>query len=621
MPPRALLLIFCCTLASFQAPAADAPADLLANQQKEIAIYRDGILKKRELVAKAVADAVKDGRLKPSTAAFYQDALDKFASAEGLLPDLERLYYPPKFDTSEEMEPINFAWAALKDEVQRVTARVAELNSQFTNAIADALQNAARSAEKPEDLDEVDRLLTAWGKLAVPDSISRPTSMRSSREPLQRLAGVMRAVLDGMQKNDPIGVANAFARLSANSMAGMEYRSTSLPISVNTLLDDFRARITAPMTKKVADTQREVEQGIITGRPAEEVEKAIAAFQAGTAMLDRIRNAARNNYTTFPERNQLVDAYRSTLALTETLRLEVADENYASIPAFTADTNYPISAEFRSFLTKLSAKLAAHRRTSTARAEARRQEEERARLAQQEKAMRDAVNEAVKKHRAKLAAVTTPQELLNVADEVVAVPSGDERAWLPQFVHELRSIARWWMDGAVPSGGSNEAAYADAYGRAHPFVAEVRALRSRAVREIASKRLKTTRLGQPPLSELEPAEALQKLSEEAAGAGDWKQVNQILQLLTEWAPAAASADRERLAAVRSYLMAQNLESAGQYQQAALAYLEVIRAVGDLLPTKDAANRLKKLQAEHPETQKVLGTQTGVPAAGAVNLPH
>jgi hypothetical protein len=609
------LLLFCCSEID-GLRAADQTAGLLANSQKEVETLRAAIVQKRDLVAKAVTEAMKAGRIKPSTAAFYQDALDKFVPGEGLLPEFERLYFPPKFDTSEEMEPINFAWTALREEVQRASARVAELNTQFANAASDALQQAGRSAEKPEELDELDRLFSAWAKL--PEVTTRSSMSRGPRDSLQRLAGVVRAVLSAMQANDPAGAAAAFNRLNANSMNMMDIRSGNLPIRVDTFLEDFRARITTPLLKQVTEAQREVEKGIMEERPHDDVEKALTAFQKGTAMLDRIRNAARNNsYTPFTEQNQMVSQYRASLALVESMKVETEGENYPSVPQFPSDTTYPIGPEFRTYLLKLTAKLAAHRRESSARLEKRREEEQRVRAAEVEKARRDATTQMMKTYRARIAAVKTPEDLLALADELGVANSGDERSGFPQLSLELRSVAGWWLDGSPPARGNPEAAYADPYGRSHQFVGEMHALRGRVLREIAAKRLKLPQILEPPFREMDAREALQKVAEETATRGDWKKVNEILEMLAQWTAPAAGPERERLLAIRNYLIAQNLESAGQHQQAALAYLAVIRAVGDALPTKEAAEHLKRIQSEHPETQKLLLTP---PAGAGVEQP-
>ena len=77
MHPRLLLflVLFCCGEMD-GLRAADETAGLLANSQKEVETLRAGIAQKRDLVAKAVNDAMKAGRIKASTAAFYQDALE-----------------------------------------------------------------------------------------------------------------------------------------------------------------------------------------------------------------------------------------------------------------------------------------------------------------------------------------------------------------------------------------------------------------------------------------------------------------------------------------------------------------------------------------------------------------
>ncbi len=611
--PLIHLTTLCLGMLSSLAMAADSETDLLGGVEKDLTTLRENIAKKREAVAKAVNDASKAEKLKPSTAAYYMDALEKFTTPGGFFPEAERLYYPPRFDTSEEMEPINLAWVALKEEMQRVYTRTSEINSRYANAVSEELQRVARTAQKPEELAKLDQLLSAWEK--VPESSPiRVGGANRTRDSLQRLASITRSVLEGLQRNDGIAIATAFGRVNQSTASGMELRSSSLPLRVDTFIEDFRVRVTAPIAQSATEAQREIEKGIIEGKPGAEVEKALASFQSSTTILDRIRNASRSAYTTFPERNQLVEAYRGTLTIMESLKAETADDSYQSVPAFGSDPNYPIGPEFRAFVSKLTSRMADHRRKASAMASAKQNAEERERQVALEKARQAAAETAIKDWRGKLAGVRSAQEALSLADEVPADPNREDRIGWTALAMELRSIARWWLDASLQSVAAQDTNVSDGYGRTHPFIAETRTLRERAMKDAVAKRLKLPQLTHAPLNDLGVREALEKLTDEAVARGDWRQVHDIVGVLA----LRDSTMSERLAALRSFLTAQNLETAGQYQAAATAYLQVIRTIGDSLPTKEAAERLKKIQVEHPEVPKAEQIPFGEPPRILVN---
>jgi hypothetical protein len=62
--------------------------------------------------------------------------------------------------------------------------------------------------------------------------------------------------------------------------------------------------------------------------------------------------------------------------------------------------------------------------------------------------------------------------------------------------------------------------------------------------------------------------------------------------------------RTRRETLRTFFTAENLEKAEHYAGAARGYLMVIGTVGEGLPTKEAIERLKALQKDHPEMAKV-----------------
>jgi Skp family chaperone for outer membrane proteins len=61
---------------------------------------------------------------------------------------------------------------------------------------------------------------------------------------------------------------------------------------------------------------------------------------------------------------------------------------------------------------------------------------------------------------------------------------------------------------------------------------------------------------------------------------------------------------DEAAAIRSFLTAQKMEEAGLYRAAAMDYRAVLRCVSDRVPTKQAAERIKELNAKHPEAFQV-----------------
>jgi hypothetical protein len=580
--------------------ARSVEPDLIESIHQETAALAESVRKKRQTVADALTAASKGKLLAKSTEALHRSVLAKLSAVEDPT-DPEPTDFPPPLKTSEKLEPLNMAWRELRDEMRREFVRSSELSQQLREATGAALQAAAREGTRGADLDEADRLIKARRYNVSP---RRPSSyFGSSLRAVQQVSSSMRAVLDAAQRKDVAVLEQAFARFRA-SEAYLQLPSLLMPVHPRLLVDELRARINAPYLAEAQAAQRKVESALLRDAPSDEVARAIVEFDAAYSTAERLSGKDRPRISAaYNDQATPVAVYRAAMVFKEWLREQDASTEAPSFPTVPPEGTSWVSAEFHIHMVKLRAGAPKHRQFLARRAEEKRVLAEREKQLEAENRKRAAIEAVRAQLQPMFEAIRTPQQVILLADAVEAAQSGVEGLRWAGLSGELRAIARWWLSRDTETDVPRQALPGDT--NDHPFVLEMHAIRSRATRAAAIRQLKLPQLALGDFAEMDAFEALQIISDDAANRGEWRKTHDILRFLSAWDGGLAATRRERAEVIRAFLAARNLEDAGQPEQAACGYLSVIQAVGDRVPVKEAGERLKKLQAEHPELKAAM----------------
>jgi hypothetical protein len=603
---------------AFGAEGAKPSADELIDAcEKDLQSARQGWIEKLQAVEKAVSAAVKSGHLKTSTDAYYRDCLERLRVPTVALPALDgsalssrfaqdAAYFPPRFDTSPEIEPINLAWSDLRVAVNRFR-EVALVNQQRLHTAASAeLREVASTGEGPTAMDTAERLVAAHRKMA--EMAARRMPVQGSDENLERAATLLRQLLEAWKNRQFTQMQTIPQRLGVYS--GGVYRSSGTGITPDEILELFRNRIAKPLQQASEEARNRLDKALLERKNSTELKPLLAAL--AQARQD-FHAANKQSGAGSLDRNTL-DFYRAMVAAQQAIE---TGRDYYQVKSFNFDSEFAPSIEVRALAQRVDedqkANQAARERQ---RQEEQRKEEENRRKQAQQVAEQKAAH-AVATIRTRLLAVDKPQAAIALADEIPALASEirDEdprftRLALDTAIQDLRAIAAWWLDSTDPAGASVSWQERRA---THPFVSEMSKLRDRVRRDLAAQRLDEPQLRQPPLANEEIGVALEKLANKAADAGEWRRVYDIRRVALPLRPApSAESQDEQMMAVKQYLTAQNFELAEQYRDAVRGYSSVLQHVTARIPVKEAAERLKALRAAHPEAFEAVETITDSP---------
>ncbi len=610
--------------------AAEAPAvpQIITDTEREYGLLREAVKVRTDAVEAAITRASKAGTLKISTEAYFREVLEAFRPTASGQPDTTRLYYPPRFDASEEMEPINKAFADLKVEMAHVQDTATRQSGRLQEAAVEAVQLVARTAETPEQLAEAETLVLALGKF--PD-VSRtrfgsPSSMAVD-EALAKVLAALRAALEASGKHDVGALIAALQRFPTSPGGLSQMRFRELPFPMEAFWDQVRQRLAKTFTDAAREAQAAVEKALIADKSAGEVERLIAEYEARSAGVEKLTTDQerpgyfRGSPQMNEGRNAVVKNYRAILAAVAELKREDLDASWQnnSSPALLSDAPNGVTDEFRNFVVELSIKRPQHRHEVQAAAEKKKRDEQVAAEKQREADERDRVAKELAETaeqtrqitaalREKILALPTPAAAMELAEELPRMygglrsqRNGEEPMDWRSLQRELRSLAAWWAD---PSGQRGESQAAEFNGAgASSVVMELRKLRERVTRETVAERLGAPELRQPPLAELPVNAAVGKLADAAAGRSDWKRAYELVQATDSavGTRGVMAVPNARLQAIHAYLSGQNLEKAEQFREAIAAYQLVLQNVTDRVPTQEATDRLKALKKAHPES--------------------
>lgn len=174
------------------------------------------------------------------------------------------------------------------------------------------------------------------------------------------------------------------------------------------------------------------------------------------------------------------------------------------------------------------------------------------------------------------------------------------RDQLARLQADLGNVVSLWSAADL---GSPVQEFSSSRGSQHPWEKQVSALTAKIVRNAMATRLKAPELLEPPYDAMETNEAVMKLAAKEAENENWRRVFVLLSAHTSmqrFNPATSVEFSQAAAAISDYLAAQNFESAEQWPEAVQSYKGVLRRFGDLVPTKQAAERLRLLKQQHPE---------------------
>jgi hypothetical protein len=204
--------------------------------------------------------------------------------------------------------------------------------------------------------------------------------------------------------------------------------------------------------------------------------------------------------------------------------------------------------------------------------------------------------------RARLAALKTPADLEALAAELSKSESESRDGREPEMprglASQLNALAAAW------ASASPNLLIRQNYGDSGDlrFATEIGGLRQRIERDVLARILRAPELNQPPLAELAPEAAIEKLGDQFAEKGEWRRLLQLIETRAGQGRYDGSPPRDGdlASAVRAFLAAQNFELAEQWADAVLSYKTVLRTPSERAPVKQAAERLKELNKQHPE---------------------
>jgi hypothetical protein len=210
--------------------------------------------------------------------------------------------------------------------------------------------------------------------------------------------------------------------------------------------------------------------------------------------------------------------------------------------------------------------------------------------------------------RTRMASATGPADLDAVAQalrEEKREKDNEGTQQLNQAAHQIATVALAWRKvdfAALKTVNESDAALLPGMDE------DLRAVRTRATRDVLAQLWQTPEIKQPPLAGLAPEVALEKLSDDLATKGEWRRLlvltrNRAEAHMISEGPGAAN---DLTSALREFITGQNLELAEQWFSAVEAYKNVLRSSSLRAPTKEAAERVKALTKAHPEAFRPPG---------------
>ncbi len=574
------------SLAADSPPPANPAVPPAETPQKEMEALLASVEAKQAAALEAIAAAAKSGTIKSPEESRHRSAVQRAYNRDTGFAFASMLAN----QAASAPEPIAAAITELDIEIKRAIARAAILAKAQAVAAGQALAKIAENGSKPEELDAIDKQIALGHELVYRHDGVPPDPGSFGFEILDQLSRLTRVVLEGMQKSDADLIAAALTRFPSVPTSW-----NSLPLEVESVKRSLLSRSSASYLATARDAFTAAQRAIIDGQSRQAMEDKIVAFQKAAGDLSRIQRSSPVSDGRRTDTNNVVYALRSTAEAIQWLKNDNAEPMALNPPGIPEDSEFPVTAEYRAFVLGLMPKFTERRNLVEAREEIRRRDAERTARELAEKEAREALEQRRKAYSQRIAAADSPEAILSLANEFSASARMQDLAQFNSVQAEPRRAAACWLESNPIPFTSAERGY-----ESHPFVIEMGQVRERVNRDVAAKRLPAPQLLQEPLATMPLRDALEQILRESAEKRDWKQSLEILRFLALGEGGVSGPANDRYKAVHSYLTGLNLEAAGQFSEAADAYLIVLRTVGDPLPMKEAAEQLKKLRATQPK---------------------
>jgi hypothetical protein len=455
-----------------------------------------------------------------------------------------------------------------------IQAKYTDLQKEAVTESRKRTVETIKSATQPEQVDQLMQVIEE-----ARSAMERKFSWSGGVDPGSTLSNTvtalrnLRRIIDAEASGDVRAITSAIG--SMYSMGGMDREGV--------IDGELRARVEkvrAPYAKKVDDAQAALDAAIEARKPAVELTVLLEKFAEALERTNQLRS--NFEFSSGREITRNAVAYRTALEILTSME----SKDYST--ALQQIRNARGASNQDSWRPPKLASLLAQWEEDAQRQEA------------------DFIKQQVESWRTRLQKVTRPSDLDELAVEITRVEqkgrTENRRAELPAGLSStVSSLAAAWRsmnpsflrDERMQGGNPEE--------RQGPFATELAALRRRIQRDVIAGVLKVPELNQPPLAEKSPQEALDALIRQFAEKKEWRRVIELLQAGRSFKGEDPRGDAELMEALRSYLAGQNLELAEQWSDAAAAYKRVLLCTSDLAPVADAAERLKALKKEHPES--------------------
>lgn len=568
-----------------------APELLPAVVDAELSSLQQQVSEKVAAIDSALVTATTAGTLKASTDAYYRTALARFSDSK-LLQDVPKTAYPPLFDTSMEMQRINVAWEDLRMMSVKCRDEIDRLIADVYGPLAILTYQAARTAEKPEDLAVVNKLLASLTTLCT----AKGASITGSRanDALAVLVSGMQEVLDAKSAGNEERLLLLMERFGAQPhFQGFPLLQNYIPMDHRSVWGIFHARICAEFQQRADAASRNLENAIMSRKSQEDLEHAFAPWKAAAEVHIRVRMSNRFGPSSF-NHGMPMQWGKGYKIIASYVAGKATKEQFLEL-ATNLDSNKGIEEQWsEEFALFYAALIKGIQQTNE-------QSDSEDALGKQEKEVRQWAAELDKGVVEKLSSIKEPKDLEKLLAELDAVmpivKSADTTFPLEAFLEDLQqasvrleSILSVWNTAKV--SGFKE--IAENFGERSKYKRQIDRLQEYAYRAILTSKLNLPELLRPPLSDVPINLALESTAVAAAKARDWKKCFEISQLV------GTRESEERKEAIRMYLAGRQLEVANDFGDAIANYVTVIRMVNDHGPTTECIERLKELGKSHPE---------------------